>query len=205
MTGATPIVDPFSGESSASLGEVARIAHGIGPISRDGEAALVVLAIDAADRGAVNGVGRDPPLPARAPRPGGHAYVTGPGGIAADLEQVADEAGRTLLVATLRAGPDPAAGRLPGTAAGPAAAARRRRRLHGRDRHRLPADQGGLDHRQRRGHVAAPRARLRRRDRLLAAARPPLPRGAGRGRRPGGAAAGAASSARRRSPPRRAR
>ena len=32
---------------------MARIADGIGPISRDGEAALVVLAIDAADRGAI--------------------------------------------------------------------------------------------------------------------------------------------------------
>jgi len=30
-----------------------------------------------------------------------NAYVTGPGGIAADLEQVADEAGETLLIATL--------------------------------------------------------------------------------------------------------
>ncbi len=29
------------------------------------------------------------------------SYVTGPGGIAADLEQVADEAGKTLLIATL--------------------------------------------------------------------------------------------------------
>jgi len=34
------------------LGDVARIARGVGPISRDGEAALVVLALDAADRGA---------------------------------------------------------------------------------------------------------------------------------------------------------
>ena len=34
-------------------------------------------------------------------RPGLRAYVTGPGGIAADLERVAEEAGRTLLIATL--------------------------------------------------------------------------------------------------------
>ena len=53
ITGATPIVDPFSAQSRASLGEVARIAHGVGLISRDGEAALVVLAINAADREAV--------------------------------------------------------------------------------------------------------------------------------------------------------
>ena len=38
---------------------MARIANGIGPISRDGEAALLVLAIDAEDRGAVvDGVGK---------------------------------------------------------------------------------------------------------------------------------------------------
>jgi len=33
--------------------------------------------------------------------PGLHAYVTGPAGIAADLDKVANEAGRTLLIATL--------------------------------------------------------------------------------------------------------
>ena len=32
---------------------MARVAKGVGPISRDGEAALVVLAIDAGDRGAI--------------------------------------------------------------------------------------------------------------------------------------------------------
>ena len=35
------------------------------------------------------------------PVPGLHAYVTGPAGIAADLDKVANEAGRTLLIATL--------------------------------------------------------------------------------------------------------
>ena len=53
LTGATPVIDPFSAEARRPLGDVARIANGIGPISRDGEAALVVLAIDAGDRGAV--------------------------------------------------------------------------------------------------------------------------------------------------------
>ena len=33
--------------------------------------------------------------------PGLHSYVTGPGGVAADLEQVAEDAGQTLLFATL--------------------------------------------------------------------------------------------------------
>jgi RND superfamily putative drug exporter len=102
ITGATPIVDPFSADSAAPLGDVARIAKGVGPISRDGEAALVVLAINAADRGAiVSGVRTIRSYLAEHARPGLSAYVTGPGGIAADLEQVANEAGKTLLIATL--------------------------------------------------------------------------------------------------------
>jgi RND superfamily putative drug exporter len=102
LTGATPIVDPFSAQAREPLGDVARIAHGVGPISRDGKAALVVLAIDADDRGAiVNGVRQIRRFLAEHHRPGLAAYVTGPGGIAADLDQVADEAGETLLIATL--------------------------------------------------------------------------------------------------------
>ncbi len=102
IVGATPIVDPFSADAKAPLGDVAKIADGIGPISRDGEAALVVLAIDAGDRGAIlAGVETIRAYLAAHGRPGLNAYVTGPGGIAADLEQVADEAGQTLLIATL--------------------------------------------------------------------------------------------------------
>jgi RND superfamily putative drug exporter len=102
ITGATPLVDPFSAGSTARLGDVARIAKGVGPLSRDGEAALVVLAIDAGDRGAiVSGVRTIREYLAAHTRPGLNAYVTGPGGIAADLEQVANEAGETLLIATL--------------------------------------------------------------------------------------------------------
>jgi RND superfamily putative drug exporter len=102
IIGATPIVDPFSADSEAPLGDVAKIADGIGPISRDGEAALVVLALNAADRGAiVDGVRTIREYLAEHARPGLNTYVTGPGGIAADLEQVADEAGKTLLIATL--------------------------------------------------------------------------------------------------------
>lgn len=101
ITGATPIVDPFSADSEASLGDVAKIADGIGPISRDGEAALIVLAIDAGERGAiVEGVHTIRAYLGEHRRPGLGAYVTGPGGIAADLEQVANEAGKTLLIAT---------------------------------------------------------------------------------------------------------
>ncbi|HET7418683.1 MAG TPA: MMPL family transporter [Solirubrobacterales bacterium] len=102
LTGASPIVDPFSGEYRNELTKVARLAHGVGPVSRDGEAALLVLAIDAEDRGAVvAGVEQIRRYLRAHERPGLHAFVTGPGGIAADLEAVAEDAGRTLLVATL--------------------------------------------------------------------------------------------------------
>jgi RND superfamily putative drug exporter len=102
LTGVTPIVDPFSADAREPLGDVARIAHGVGPISRDGEAALVVLAIDAEERGAiVGGVHQIRRYLAAHHRPGLEAYVTGPAGIAADLDRVADEAGQTLLIATL--------------------------------------------------------------------------------------------------------
>jgi putative drug exporter of the RND superfamily len=102
VTGATPVLAPFSAQARQPLGEVARVARGIGPISRDGEAALVALGIDADDRGAVvDGVERIRAYLAEHRRPGLRSYVTGPGGIAADLEQVADDAGQTLLIATL--------------------------------------------------------------------------------------------------------
>ncbi len=102
LTGATPIVDPFTGEHRHELAKVARLAKGIGPVSRDGEAALLVLAIDAEDRGAVvEGVEQIRRYLRAHERPGLRAFVTGPAGIAADLEAVAEDAGRTLLIATL--------------------------------------------------------------------------------------------------------
>jgi putative drug exporter of the RND superfamily len=102
LSGATPIVDPFSGEYRNDLSEVARLANGVGPVSKDGEAALLVLAIDAEDRGAVvSGVEQIRRYLRAHELPGVHAFVTGPGGIAADLERVAEDAGRTLLIATL--------------------------------------------------------------------------------------------------------
>ncbi len=102
ITGATPIIDPFSADSTASFGKVATIADGIGPLSRDGRAALVVLALDAGDRGAItHGVERLRQYLEGHPIAGVTAYVTGPAGIAADLERVADEASNTLLIATL--------------------------------------------------------------------------------------------------------
>jgi putative drug exporter of the RND superfamily len=102
ITGATLIVDPFSAAARRPLGDVARLDHGVGPISNDKEAALVVLAINAADHGAIrHGVEEMREYLAAHAVPGLSAYVTGPAGIAADLDQVADEAGQTLLIATL--------------------------------------------------------------------------------------------------------
>jgi RND superfamily putative drug exporter len=102
ITGATPIVDPFSADATESMGEVATMARGIGPLSRDGEAALVVLALNAGDRGAITrGVAELRRFLATHPIPGVSTYVTGPAGIAADLERVAEEASETLLAATL--------------------------------------------------------------------------------------------------------
>jgi RND superfamily putative drug exporter len=102
VTGATPIIDPFSARTGGPLGDVADYARGVGPISKDGEAALLVLALNAADHGAIrNGVDEMREYLAAHAVPGLHAYVTGPAGIAADLDKVANEAGRTLLIATL--------------------------------------------------------------------------------------------------------
>ena len=39
ITGATPIVDPFSARTGRPLGAIADYAHGVGPISKDHEAA----------------------------------------------------------------------------------------------------------------------------------------------------------------------
>ncbi len=102
IVGATPVIDPFSAHAREGLGDVARLAHGVGPTSLNGRAALLMLALDAGDRGAVvHGVRTIRAYLAKHARPGLAAYVTGPAGIVADLEQVADQAGQTLLVATL--------------------------------------------------------------------------------------------------------
>jgi RND superfamily putative drug exporter len=104
LTGATPVLDPFSGAPRyrRDLAAVAGIANGVGPISKDGEAALLFLAINADDRGAiVAGVGKIRKYLRVHARPQLRAFVTGPGGIAADLEQVASEAAHTLLFATV--------------------------------------------------------------------------------------------------------
>jgi RND superfamily putative drug exporter len=104
LAGATPVIDPFSGASRfrRDLAAVAGVANGVGPLSRDGEAALLFLAIDAGDRGAVvAGVDRMRAYLRAHARPGLRAFVTGPAGIAADLEATASEAAHTLLFATV--------------------------------------------------------------------------------------------------------
>jgi RND superfamily putative drug exporter len=104
LMGATPILDPFSGATRyrRDLAAVAGDANGIGPLSRDGKAALLFLAIDAQDRGAVvSGVGKIRRYLRTHVPAGMSAFVTGPGGIAADLETVASEAAHTLLFATV--------------------------------------------------------------------------------------------------------
>ncbi|HEX5527711.1 MAG TPA: MMPL family transporter [Solirubrobacterales bacterium] len=104
LTGATPTIDPFSGAPRyrRDLRQVARLANGVGPISRDGEAALLFLAINAEDRGAiVAGVKQIRAYLDAHGRPGLRAFVTGPAGITTDLETVASEASRTLLFATV--------------------------------------------------------------------------------------------------------
>ena len=102
VTGATPVIDAFTADSSASLGDVAKNVRGVGPLSRDGKAALLVLAISSTDRGAVErGVAEIRAYLARHAIPGVSAYVTGPAGIAADLDRLAAEAGETLLLATV--------------------------------------------------------------------------------------------------------
>ena len=75
---------------------------GVGLVARDRTAAIVALAIDADVRNAVTkDVERIRSLLPGVRRTGLQAHVAGPAGVAADLEQVADDAGRTLLVATL--------------------------------------------------------------------------------------------------------
>ena len=102
ITGATPVFDPITDQTSGPLRQFTEFARGIGPVSRNGKAALVALAIDANDRGAIlAGVKKIRAYLDQHQHPGLQAYVTGPGGIAADLEEVASEAGRTLLIATL--------------------------------------------------------------------------------------------------------
>ena len=96
LRGATPALDPVlaSGQENV-LGDA-------GLISRDRRAALVPVGLDADVGGAITGgVHRLRALLEQTPLPPGlEAHVTGPAGLAVDLEASADSAGRTLLFVT---------------------------------------------------------------------------------------------------------
>jgi len=101
LTGAGPVFAPYSADTNGLLGKVATIAKGVGPVSRDREAALLALAIDASKHGSLGDVGKIRRYLKAHHRAGLRSYVTGPGAQAADLERVADDAGETLLLAAL--------------------------------------------------------------------------------------------------------
>jgi RND superfamily putative drug exporter len=96
LRGATPALDPLlsSGQEDV-LGTV-------GLVSRDRRAALIPIGLNADVGGAITGgVHRLRALLAQSDLPAGlEAHVTGPAGLAVDLEQSADSAGRTLLFVT---------------------------------------------------------------------------------------------------------
>ena len=103
IAGATEVLDPFSStfRELAGSGPEGFLVRGVGPVSKDGNAALVGLAINADEREAIQrGVRQIRDYLGHHPIAGVTAHVTGPAGIAADLERVADQAGKTLLLAT---------------------------------------------------------------------------------------------------------
>ena len=96
LRGATPALDPVLSTGQEDLLGTA------GLISRDRRAALVPIGLDADVGGAITGgVHRLRALLAQSELPAGlEGHVTGPAGLAVDLEQSADSAGRTLLFVT---------------------------------------------------------------------------------------------------------
>lgn len=96
LVGGSAVLDPLT-DSGKDL-----LPGGAGLVSSDGDAVIVALSIDANDRDAISdGVARIRSLLSANQIPGVQAHVTGPAGVAADLESVADDAGRTLLLATV--------------------------------------------------------------------------------------------------------
>ena len=96
LDGATPVFDPLT-TSGRDL-----LPRGVGLVSSDGQAAIVALGINAARRNAVSdSVARIHKLLRTATPPGLGAYITGPAGLAADLERIAAKAGTTLLIVTV--------------------------------------------------------------------------------------------------------
>ena len=191
LTGPTPILDLFSDApraTGATWPAVAGVAvDGIGPISKDGEAVLPSFPRDRRQRpgrGRRGGGGRSV-LPAGA-RAAAAARLssTGPGGIAADLQRtsLASEAARHAAGRDRRPRPPPPAPRRPGAGAGAAAAGRRS------PPHPVAVGiaylliEAGWITVNGEGTHALTRPDLRRLPGLLAAPRPPLPRGAGAGK-----------------------
>jgi len=102
IVGASHVLDPFSPSFRELTGGGGAIVRGVGPVSKDGESAIVALTIDAAERNAVQHGVRDIRNFLSSHRIDGvSAHVTGPAGIAADLERVADQAGKLLLLVTV--------------------------------------------------------------------------------------------------------
>ena len=96
LDGATPVFDPLTTAGKDLL------PRGLGLVSPDGQAAIVALGINAARRNAVSdSVARIHKLLRTATPPGLGAYITGPAGLAADLERIAAKAGTTLLIVTV--------------------------------------------------------------------------------------------------------
>ena len=96
LDGATPVFDPLTTTGRDLL------PHGLGLVSPDGQAAIVALGINGAQRNAVTDAVKriDGVLRSTTP-PGLRAYITGPAGLAADLERIAARAGSTLLIVTV--------------------------------------------------------------------------------------------------------
>ncbi|UGS38852.1 MMPL family transporter [Capillimicrobium parvum] len=95
LRGATPAFAPFTERGRSD------ILGGAGLISRDGDAAVVPVGIDANVPGAITPAVHQIRRVVRAQTPPGlQAHVTGPAGTAVDFEQAADDAGRTLLFVT---------------------------------------------------------------------------------------------------------
>jgi putative drug exporter of the RND superfamily len=96
LDGATPVFDPLTTTGTDLL------PRGLGLVSADGQAAIVALGINEARRNAVpDAVARIQKLLRTATPPGLSAYITGPAGLAADLDKLAAKAGTTLLVVTV--------------------------------------------------------------------------------------------------------
>jgi len=95
LRGATPAFTPFTERGRSNF------LGGAGLISRDGEAAVVPVGIDANVPGAITPAVHRMRAVVRAQTPAGlQAHVTGPAGIAVDFEHAADDAGRMLLYVT---------------------------------------------------------------------------------------------------------